>query len=286
MDWSKTKTILIVALLLTNLMLLITFFIEQSRFEVESDNNLKDVMKLYENKGVTIRQKELDFPETIKSVNIEFKTIPVEVVDSIFGSNYEYDGNQYLSGDQRILLNDTELIYSVGHHQTRVTQDLLTALINAVEIKSEETIKIYKDIAQDFLDKADLVGNFDMIEAYELGDYTLLKGHQIHEGIILAESKSNFWFYKGELVGFRRENWTNISSTAGSKYDIISVDRVLYGILPKLSSTDEIESLSIVYKLNDESLLVKDLVMGEALPYYRLVTSHGNEYHIRAVINN
>ena len=286
MDWSKTKTILIVALLLTNLMLLITFFIEQSRFEVESDNNLKDVMKLYENKGVTIRQKELDFPETIKSVNIEFKTIPVEVVDSIFGSNYEYDGNQYLSGDQRILLNDTELIYSVGHHQTRVTQDLLTALINAVEIKSEETIKIYKDIAQDFLDKADLVGNFDMIEAYELGDYTLLKGHQIHEGIILVESKSNFWFYKGELVGFRRENWTNISSTAGSKYDIISVDRVLYGILPKLSSTDEIESLSIVYKLNDESLLVKDLVMGEALPYYRLVTSHGNEYHIRAVINN
>lgn len=286
MDWSKTKTILIIALVLTNLMLLTTFFIEQSRFEVESDNNLKDVVKLYENKGVAIRQKELDFPETIKSVNIEFKMIPATVVDAILGANYEYDGNQYLSGNQTIVLKDTELIYAIDHHQTRVTQDLLTALINAVEIKSEETINTYKKTAQDFLDKADLIGNFDTIEAYELGDYTLLKGHQSHEGIILAESKSNFWFYKGELVGFRRENWINISSTAGSKYDIISIDRVLYGILPKLSSTDAIESISIVYKLNDESLLVKDLVMGEALPYYRLVTSHGNEYHIRAVINN
>ena len=286
MDWSKTKTILIIALLLTNLMLLITFFKEQSRFEIERDNNLKDVVKLYENKGVTIRQAELDFPTSIKSVNIEFESIPVTAVDGILGSEYVYDGSKYVSGNQTVVLNDTELMYSIGHHQSRVAQDMLTALINAVKIETDDAVDTYKIMAQDFLDKIGLKSTFDTVEVFELGDYILLKGLQKYNDIFLMESKSNFWFYNGTLVGFRRENWTNISSTAGSKYDIISVDRVLYGILPKLSSTDAIDSISIVYKLNDESLLVKDLVMGEALPYYRLVTNHGNEFYIRAVTNN
>ena len=69
------------------------------------------------------------------------------------------------------------------------------------------------------------------------------------------------------------------------KYDIISIDRILYTLLPKLQAGDTIESVSVIYKLNDESLLVSDLVLGEALPYYRIVLKSGEAYHMRAVVN-
>ena len=68
--------------------------------------------------------------------------------------------------------------------------------------------------------------------------------------------------------------------------DIISLDRVLYSLLPKLTVGIPIKDISIVYKLNDDSLLVSDLIEGEALPYYQVTMGDGVIFHLRAIKND
>lgn len=284
MDWPKIKTILIIVLLVTNLMLGYTYFKEQQRFEEESKNNLEDVITLFKNKGVDVKATKLKFPESIKSVNISFETFDVTKVDALLGSEYSFDGEKYVSGDAFVIIGETLIVYAEMDHYGRISQDTLPSLTQFDAIKNETVMNNLTDKSDEFLTKSGFKVDYDVIEGFQLGRYTLIKMVDLYEKYKFEESKTMIWFYDDEIVGFKKENDVNISTTPGSKYDIISIDRVLYGLLPKLKVGEVIENISVIYKLNDESLLVTNLVLGEALPYYRIVLESGEEYHIRAVL--
>jgi len=285
MDWPKIKTILIVVLLVTNLMLGYTYFKEQQRFEEENKNNLEDVITLFKNKGVEVKATKLKFPDTIKSVNISFETFDMTKVDALLGSEYTFDGEKYVSGKEFVIIGETLIVYAKTGHYGRISQDNLPSLTQFDTINNETVMKKFKNKSDDFLTKSGFRIDYDVIEGFQLGRYTLVKMFDLHEKYKFEESKTLIWFYDDEIVGFKKENDVNISTPPGSKYDIISIDRVLYGLLPKLKVGDIIENISVIYKLNDESLLVTNLVLGEALPYYRIVLESGEEYHIRAVLD-
>lgn len=285
MDWPKIKSILIIVLLMTNIMLAYTYVREQQRFEDEEKNNIDGVIRLFENKGVAIKTQNLTFPKSIESVNIDFETYGQSNVDLLLGNDYAFDGEKYISGDRFVMLGDTEILYAFDDHYSRVSQDELPSLTRFVDVTDEEVIKSYQTKADAFLTKGGYSLNYDGLNVMKLGDYTLVHLNQNYEGYLFEESRTLIWFYEDAIVGFKRSNTINISSTPGSKYDIISIDRILYTLLPKLQAGDTIESVSVIYKLNDESLLVSDLVLGEALPYYRIVLKSGEAYHMRAVVN-
>lgn len=285
MDWPKIKTILIAVLLVTNLMLGYTFFKEQQRFEEEKENNLQDVVKLFENKGVKIKTAKLKFPKTIKSVNISFETFDMSKVDALLGNEYAFDGEKYTSGNRFVILNETRLIYSEIDHYSRVSQDGLPSLKQFDPIVDQDEIEKLLMKSNEFMTLGGFSPKYDKLELFELGKYKLVKMYDFFNNYRFDESRTLIWFFEDEIVGFKKENDVNISSTPGSKYDIISIDRILYGLLPKLEADDVIKSISVIYKLNDESLLVTNLVLGEALPYYSIELSSGEEYHIRAVLD-
>ncbi len=60
MDWTKAKSILIVALVVTNLVLIATYFLQDSRFEEDEKEMQKVTIKLLEEKGIIV---ETDIPE-------------------------------------------------------------------------------------------------------------------------------------------------------------------------------------------------------------------------------
>jgi len=285
MDWPKIKSILIIVLLITNIMLAYTYIREQQRFEDEEKNNIEGVIQLFENKGVLIAPKKMTFPKSIKSVNVDFETYSQSNVDDLLGNDYTFNGEKYVSGDSFVMLGQTHILYAHNAHFSRINQDDLPSLTRFIEVTDETRLKSFNIEVDTFLAKGGYALNYDAVKVSKLGDYTLVKLLQNYEGYLFEESQTLIWFYKDEIVGFKRENAINISSTLGSKYDIISIDRVLYTLLPKLQTGDVIESVSVIYKLNDESLLVSDLVLGEALPYYRIVLKSGETYHVRAVVN-
>ena len=285
MDWPKIKSILIIVLLITNIMLGYTYIKEQQRFEDTEKNNIEGVIKLFENKGVLIQSKKLMFPNSIKSVNVDFETYSQSNVDALLGNDYTFDGERYISGDRFVVLGETHILYAYDVHQSRIVQDELPSLARFVEVTDKEVVKSLNLKVDSFLTKGGYALNYEALQVFKLGDYTLVKLLQYYDGYLFEESQTLIWLYDDEIVGFKRENTINISSTPGSKYDIISIDRILYTLLPKLQTGDVIESVSVIYKLNDESLLVSDLVLGEALPYYRIVLKSGEAYHVRAVVN-
>ena len=284
MDWPKIKTILIFVLIITNILLGYSYNKEKIRFQVEQENNLQDVIKLYASKGVEIKAKKLEFDSEIRSVNVSFDAYDVSHVDLLLGNEYQFDGNIYVEGDQFVFLTDSSILYGKEAHRDRVILDNESSLRLAKNVTIDEK-ELYVKKAQQFIEEhgfKTLKGNSEVLE---LGNYRLVKMTQNFEGVEFQESKTMIWFFEEDVVGFKRENIINISDTEGTKYDIISIDKVLYGLLPKLNEGDVIESINIIYKLNDESLLVTDLVIGEALPYYRIVTKSGEEYHVRAVVS-
>ncbi|GAB6107567.1 two-component system regulatory protein YycI [Fusibacter bizertensis] len=283
MDWPKIKTILILVLVATNIMLGYTYIREQQRFEAERENNLEDVLELYKNKGVELSQTKLKFPKSVSSVNIEFVTFDLSFVEAFLGSDYSFDGKVFVSDNHQLYLDNTHLFYSDSAHYNRIIKadlgnleqfNLITDLAIRAELKSK--IDVFLGQVKYELKYSD----FDVVKS---GNYTLVKLHQMHDEMLFVESKTVIWFYNDEIVGFRGEDDVKITATPGFKYDIISVDRILYGLLPKLNDNDKIKSISLIYKLNDESLLVSDLVLGEALPYYQIVLSNGDVFQVRAV---
>lgn len=280
MDWPKIKSILIIVLIVTNLMLGFSYYLNRLRFETQVKNNFEDVMKLYSSKEVAVVEAEFEFPQSLRSSNVEFLQTDSSIVQNLLGAGFTFDGEQYQYEDKVVILDDSKVIYALQEHINRVKVDVHK---NTDKIDATLEQSFMMDKVMKFIGAYGLIIDFDASEILSVGDYVVVRLYQSIEGYKLVESITNFWIYKDEVVGFMRENPIKISTVQGFKYDIISVDRALYSLLPKIEQKDTVLDITIVYKLNDESLLVTNLVQGEALPYYQITLKSGNQFHVRAV---
>lgn len=283
MDWPKIKTILIIVLVITNLTLGFTYYMDQLRFETESKDNLEEVIKLYALNDIDVRATDLEFPKSLKSINIEFQSIEMSYVQNFLGAGFSYDGEQYTLLDKIIVFDETKVIYATEQHFNRVKVDLSNSNRNLKVVNDPLEVSFLTDKITKFTKEHDFEMTYDEIEIFKVGDYQVVKLNQMYDGYKLIESNTSFWLYQDEVVGFKRQSPIKISTLQGSKYDIISLDRALYSVLPKIENHDAILEIELVYKLNDDSLLVTDLIQGEALPYYEVVLKSGESFHIRAV---
>ena len=283
MNWSKIKSILIVVLLFTNIFLGYTFIVEKIRFDAELKNNIQDVIQLYRSKDVNIHYTNFNFPQTVQSVNITFDTYDIAFADLFLGTNYEFDGEKYIALDQFFSLSENRILYGNIKHYNRILQNDLSNLSSFKVTKDKSIQEKYHKLATAYLTSWGFDNQYDDFELRTLGKYQLVQLYQYSGKYRFDESKMYVWFYNEEIVGLSCENMVNISTNPGTKYDIITIDRVLYELLPQLNSGDTIHKISIVYKLNDKSLMVTDLVSGEALPYYQIVLKSGKAFYIRAV---
>ncbi len=115
MDWTKTKTILIIALTLTNLVLGL-FLFSQKRQEAISWNNEKEAL-------IDMRQV-LEERDIYLGTNVTFedeKAITMEVAYQVFDplvegerflkNAYQLDGNVVTKGLEKVVINDSLLQY-------------------------------------------------------------------------------------------------------------------------------------------------------------------------------
>lgn len=283
MDWPKIKNILIGVLIVTNLLLAFTFHRNRLRFEAENSDNLQGVIQLFASKNISLPIKNISFPNKMRSMNVLFEKYGLRDIDGILNGDYIFDGEKYITDSHVLVISDTGLFYANKLWVSKileVKESAYTPIVDPIYI-SDIKLKVDAYLVDLGLDK-----HYDNLNVYELGDYTIVKLQQYFEGYLLEESKTTLWFSNNIGIGMERKNATNIIDTVGTYYDIISLDRILYSLLPKLSSDVPVKEISIVYKLNDDSLLVSDLIEGEALPYYQIIMGDGEIFHLRAIIND
>lgn len=283
MDWPKIKSILIGVLIVTNLLLGFTFYRDRLRFESENSDNLQGVIQLFASKNITLPLEDDTFPSQMRSMNVSFEKYGLRHINDITNGDYLFDGEKYLTDSHVLVVSDTGLFYIEKAWVSKILDIDEKAYTPIVDPVALSEIKVKVDAY--FLD-LDLEHHYDTINAFEVGDYTVVKLHQYFDGYLLEESKTTLWFLDNRGIGLERENATNIIDTLGTYYDIISLDRILYSLLPKLASDIPVKDISIVYKLNDDSLMVSDLIEGEALPYYQITLGDGRIFHLRAINND
>jgi len=81
MDWTKAKSILIVALVVTNLVLIATYFFQDSRFEEDEKELQKVTIKLLEEKGIFV---ETDIPagrHRMPKLTVQYDKMDVNIIE-------------------------------------------------------------------------------------------------------------------------------------------------------------------------------------------------------------
>ncbi len=280
MDWPRIKTILIMVLLVTNILLGVMIINEQRTFQKEQAEKIDNIRELYEKRGITLLPTSLKFPSKIESLNVEYDTYDESELSAILGDDYGYDGSQYSNKSEVVLLTGTTLEYFLSGYQP--SWDLLDMDIKTPFSLLSDSEEI-KSACNHFLEPLNVDQDYVFEHFKTEGKLTYVCVKQIYKDYFLDDSSMIFVLKGKEIVAFKRK-WLNIlDNNTQSKYDIISIDRVLYELMPNFEREDVISEIAIGYKLNDSSLLVSDLISGEALPYYKIKLETGESYYVQAV---
>ncbi|MFV0517087.1 MAG: two-component system regulatory protein YycI [Aminipila sp.] len=88
MDWSKTKNILIIALIATNIFLMFTYFTKNQ--EVKQNGTQDIILSVLENKNIFVDNKIPQKYEKMPAINIEYSKVKRDLVEkNIRTSNYD-----------------------------------------------------------------------------------------------------------------------------------------------------------------------------------------------------
>lgn len=283
MDWPKIKNILIVLLIATNLMLGFIIIEDKELYRQANASNLQDILTLYKENDITLVHEAFDFPDVISSIQLDFEQIPETMVSELLGPGFMFDGEKYSIKDEIVIFDEMEILWSKQTHYRRVSNDDEQNLRWFETVENPDVLNETFEIIKTFKNANNLDLEFEKTEVKALGNYQIVTMRHMRNDLVIEESKVVYWIHYGEVVGFKQSWPVNIGSAEATNYDIISVDRALYSVMVNFKAGDSIQNITLVYKLNDQSFQVSDLISGEALPYYRFMTNQGKIYYVQAV---
>ncbi|SHH52181.1 two-component system regulatory protein YycI [Tepidibacter thalassicus] len=244
MDWSKAKTILIVAFIITNILLGYNLYVNVFKcdkkvfFEDKYINYLNDLLK---DKNIVINT---DLPKQAPKLS----ALIVKYED--------------LKDENLNITEDKKIVYSGKANLKSFTKE-------AVKFYCEQFLKKYKFDDEKYLKY--IMKKDDYIEVFYCGKY---------KDYFLEESYMKFVFYPDNQFEFERVWLVPIEEKFQKKRVITSVEAVInsYNKLDKNSSIDEIK-LGYYFKLNEKD--IKKTKIGTALPVWR-IKSNNKYYYIQA----
>lgn len=283
MDWPKIKNVLIVLLIVTNLMLGFIIIEDKALYRQANASNLQDILQLYDRNEITLKYDEFDFPDKIDSIQLDFERVPETMVGELLGPGFMYDGVKYTLNGEIVILDEMEILWSKQNHYNRVASDDEQNLRWFETVTDPDSLKETLETIHTFKLGNEFNLEFEKTEVKALGNYQIVIMKHMRNSLVIEEARVIYWIHSGEVVGFKYTWPVNIGSSDVTNYDIISVDRALYSVMVNFKAGDSVQDITLVYKLNDQSFQISDLISGEALPYYRFITDQGKIYYVQAV---
>ncbi|MCT4508231.1 MAG: two-component system regulatory protein YycI [Tepidibacter sp.] len=245
MDWSKAKTILIIAFILTNIVLGYNLYINVFRDDNEnifSESSIDNLNKLLSTKNISINTQIPKDTPTISALSIKYEDLSKSDLDSIFKGNGSYK------------VDDKIIIYN-GKSD-----------INSLDIKectsfTKRFLKKYKFNDDNYLKST--IKKPDHIEIIYTGKY---------KDYFLEESYMKFVFYENKDFLFERIWLVPIEEKKQKKRVMTSVEAIMsaYSHIPQDSVINEIK-LGYYFESNN-----MDIEQGDIGPVWRLKVN--NEY--------
>lgn len=284
MEWSKTKNILIIALIVTNL--IIGYFIWSKSMDkdiVDENSRVADLISILSTQHIDVSSVRLPTIETMPVINAAFIGYDLDVLAPIMLKDpYEKLENsegqvEYIDGDYRLSLENQYTMRLIAIED----ENLDTPIVYP-------TIDTAKQIAESFIS-----GNLHLND-----DYEFVRSELTGTGIelIYSQTFSNYFIegsymkiiINGDHVKSLERKWLSISYEEDESTSLIPFSVALFRLLGEVYNEESeidrkvIDSITIGYSLKG-SIFNTDILSGEASPYYKFHTTSGEVYLIEAL---
>tara|TARA_Y100000588_G_C14110114_1_gene862646 strand:+ start:190 stop:1035 length:846 start_codon:yes stop_codon:yes gene_type:complete len=278
MDWSRTKTILILALILTNSILFFVLYgdrIGGSSNQLQGKVQLEEVLKLLESEQVRVTS---DIPSQnlmMSDIRLAYETYEDEnIIEILLGDTYTNIDGQFLTKDAEVRI--------VG------TQELVYRPLNVLEGFVETDVDEATQIATSFLEELGLRNtSVALWNSMKQEDGTvIIEFRQIEEGYFVENAYMTIQIAGKEVTEMKRKWFGEIEIHESTK-NIEPPAKALFRLLSEIDSSDtinrpvEIEAMDLGYRLISNILTI-NFQEGEPMPYWRFRTSTGEVIYIEA----
>lgn len=278
MDWMKSKSILILALILTNLVLVYSVMDSRKTFddrEGQAVASWQQVSEIAKQKQITIGKEPEFYKSQLSGVRLEYQMYdPDQIAQNLMGT-YSVKLGKYTSnmGEEMTLENGNKLLYAKSI--PKADNNPVPLDLSMAQIKAE---RFLNDVQ---FSSADMV----LWHVQQQGDLTTVIFRQYYKNLFLDDAYMAVTFQGDQITKFERK-WFNPPEDLNYKRNIISPSKALFMAMDTLYEAGEkppleIKALELGYRL-DSSSLVSSVKAGEASPYWRILTTSGKVYYIEA----
>lgn len=279
MNWSKAKTILIVAFIVTNIFLLTVKINRDNNMhldETRSEEFAQKVVKLLGEKGIKIKcnipSAETYFPlitvkyesyDSLLSKNLLAQRFVEEYVSS---TDYKSKEINYVNDDEVFTFNTDfpEIKYTNSNREQKV--------VDKIDAENAELMCL------GFLkDKGYSTDDIKLTKTNKKGDNFVLQFTKYYNNILIEESYMIFKVNKYGIRSFKRK-WLEVLQEKKSKIKIGSSQNALLRLLSTTQAYNkDIVDISMCYFFSSNSGVSssKHAIEGDAIPSWRVEMSDG-----------
>jgi regulatory protein YycI of two-component signal transduction system YycFG len=278
LDWTKSKSILMIALILTNFILLYGVMDSKHAFDNNFDQEAESwsqVIEIGKQKKITFDQPPVFYSNTLQGIRLEYQMYNTEQIAQNLLGTYMVNLGRYQNklGDEMIFENGNKLLFTKNNAKNPIVSQELDQSV--AKIKAEQFLS---DIQ---LSSADM---FFWNVQKENGLTTVIF-RQYYKKLFLDDAYMAVTFQGSQVIKFERK-WFNPPEMLNYSRKIIQPSKALFTAFDSVQQAGEtvplkIKYLELGYRL-DSSTLVSSIKAGEASPYWRVLTDKGNVYYIKA----
>lgn len=281
MNWSKTKSILIIALLITNAVMLWYLYSErrlQDNHSISDAMVYQDVLTVLKDRNIQVAFKGMPKTEGIQAVEASYQTYDLEALaprflagestlNSVGTEAHTPQGNLRIVDGIRLVYENRDLDESSNPPAEEEALEMARKFLSAHGYQVDENT---------ILSSVRVVGKDIEVVFNQQTSHRLIENGVMR--LVVAD--------KG-IRSFER-TWLRILKVREMTYEVIPPGRALL----KLSETipDEptaaqpvvITGMTLGYKL-DTDALIADVLSGDLSPYWRFTTRNGITYSIEAL---
>ncbi len=282
MNWGRTKTILIIALILTNGILAYILYgdaVTADDAAKLAENQLSDVILLLESENIFIDTEVSAKQQILEDIRLTYQNYEEDsVIRLLLGEKYTYiEEGRYLSGDAEVeILGKQELVYRKHN-----------PVLGYVETDLEKA----EELAFEFLEEVGLFSTSVVHWDTKRQDdgSALVAFRQEENGHFVENAYMNVTVRGEELTQMNRK-WFGSLKILDSDKTVESPSKALFRLLREIDSRDQIErpvhivSMDLGYRLVSNILTI-NFQEGEPSPFWRFRTDDGEVIYIEAQVD-
>lgn len=257
MDWSKAKTILIIALLVTNIFLVATY----ETMGVKDNPEIMDqgtLIELLAQRGVYL---ETEIPKQAKDMEL----VPVEVLHSVE-------------------LEVEALLASEGARELFNIKDTVSPE-EWFNISDADVSSAYVDAAVDFITALGFMDEGVRLKEIYLNDnnYVLIEFKNIYQGLPLEESTMVCTFNEGDLIDLDAL-WLKALANNRKKVSVMDPAVALLALVGEKKEEEKwiVRAIELAYWLNLNSRDIEGTVTDTAFPAWCITYNDGEKMYFTA----